>query len=381
MEFNLLVKVVDYAVRANMLNKATSLPMWLKNIIKKFFPKSVLEQKRWEHEYKTLIKNVKVADHITSIRLGIITDDMYRYGRFEAACLELGVPYILIDLMSNDWQQEVLSSECSAFLAYPFVMNHASKNAYDDRLKFLTDDLKKIVYPSVKSLWLWESKVRLSDWLKAHKVAHPKTSVFYKKEEAINYINRVSYPIVFKSDLGATASGVEIIHNKNRAKELISICFGNGYLRNGADKNDLQYGVVLFQEYIANTREFRLIKVNNSYFGYEKLKVGEFHSGSHSWKDMRPSDKMLTLTKDIMDIEGFSSAAIDFFQGEDGVLLVNEVQALFGMVDSFEQCVVDGISGRMVFDEVTSTWIFEAGIFCQNYLCNQRVLEVLDKLK
>jgi hypothetical protein len=55
-----------------------------------------------------------------------------------------------------------------------------------------------------------------------------------------------------------------------------------------ADPRDRQWGSVLFQQYIPDAREWRMIRIGDSFFGYEKIKVGEFHSGSHKWSYSRP---------------------------------------------------------------------------------------------
>ena len=71
---------------------------------------------------------------------------------------------------------------------------------------------------------------------------------------------------------------------------------------------------------------------------------------------------------------------VDIFQTDDGRLLVNELQAIFGQARSREICRVDGKSGRMIFDNEVENWEFEEGTFCQNYMCNLRVKMLLEKL-
>jgi hypothetical protein len=123
-----------------------------------------------------------------------------------------------------------------------------------------------------------------------------------------------------------------------------------------------------------------MIRIGESYFGYEKLKKGDFHSGSHLWNYSRPKSDLLDFVKGVTEKAGFTSMDLDIFEIPDRRYLVNELQTVFGMGHPYEMCVVDGKPGRMLFDRRSNSWKFEAGNFCQNYLCNLRVQTVLAML-
>jgi hypothetical protein len=71
---------------------------------------------------------------------------------------------------------------------------------------------------------------------------------------------------------------------------------------------------------------------------------------------------------------------LDVFQTNDGRLLVNEMQGVFGMGNPYEMCVIDDHPGRMLWDEDQKQWLFEPGTFCQNHIWNMRVLYVLKEI-
>jgi hypothetical protein len=71
---------------------------------------------------------------------------------------------------------------------------------------------------------------------------------------------------------------------------------------------------------------------------------------------------------------------LDVFVTAGGEMLVNELQAVFGMGGPYEMCVIDGVPGRMVHDTEPGAWRFEEGRFCHNYLCNLRVEAVLRQI-
>lgn len=50
----------------------------------------------------------------------------------------------------------------------------------------------------------------LNYYLGAINIPHPQTYVFYNKNEALEYLNNSKYPIVMKSSIGASGTGVFI---------------------------------------------------------------------------------------------------------------------------------------------------------------------------
>jgi hypothetical protein len=157
-------------------------------------------------------------------------------------------------------------------------------------------------------------------------------------------------------------------------------CFKKGTIRKYDDPRDREWGVVLFQEYIPNVREWRIAAIGTSYFGYEKLKQGDYHSGSLLRAYSRPRDELLFLAKKVMDEGRFTSLAFDIFEAKDGRYMVNELQTMFGMSRP-EMCVVNRKAGRMLFKPDSNSWVFENGDFCRNSLRNLRVQTLLTMLK
>ncbi len=72
--------------------------------------------------------------------------------------------------------------------------------------------------------------------------------------------------------------------------------------------------------------------------------------------------------------------AVDVFETTDGRYLVNELQTTFGLHVEDGLPVKEGKPGRFLFDDTTRTWCFEEGQFCQNELCNLRVLTLLEQM-
>jgi hypothetical protein len=308
--------------------------------------------------------------------LGIIKGFWHGHWPYIAACRDLGVAYKVLDISGPDWLEVVEQSGCDAFLVSPSVQLSIWKQMYDERLRVIANDLGRIIFPNYDEIWFYESKRRMFYWLEANGVPHPKTWVFYDLKQALDFVERAALPIVYKSDLGAGASGVRIFRDRTALRRHVKRCFKKGFTTSARCANDKEWGSILLQEYLPDAREWRIVRIGDSYFGYEKLKRGDFHSGSlqRSYSEVR--DELLYFAKKVMDTGDFTSMDLDIFETSDGRYLVNELQTVFGMSRP-EMCVVDGKAGRMVLRPELKSWEFEAGDFCRNHLCNLRVESLL----
>jgi glutathione synthase/RimK-type ligase-like ATP-grasp enzyme len=357
-------------------------PKPLKNWGYSVFGGHALDQRNWQREYdRVLVEARRMPIKHPDVKLGIVKDKMLRHSYYEAACLELGVPYEVIDITGDDWIEQVRATDFDAYVVRPFVLDAAGKHLYDDRVRMLTEDLGKLVYPSPKSLWLYESKSRVAHWLEAHDVAAPKTWVFSDRQNALDFVATAEFPIVFKTDVGSEALGVEIVRDCQRAQRLIKKCFGRGYIPKRGGPQDRQLGLVLFQEFIPNAREWRVVRIENSYFGHRKGRKGDFHSGSKVIEFDTPPRELLEFVRDVTDRGNFSNMALDILEDETGTYRVIELHTYFGC-NSPHVMAVNGVPGRYVHDPSQGIWRFEPGDeFNRNASCNLRIKDLLLKLK
>ena len=311
---------------------------------------------------------------------GIATAHNNRHKRFAAACRDLGVPYRFVDITSSEWLDNVRAFPFDMLLVWPSVHLTVAKRMFDERLAVINEELGIPIYPSLKALWLYESKYRMTYWLAAHEVPQPHTRVFFRLAEAMDYADKVDLPIITKTDLGSGSMGVWVFRNRQALLKYVRRSFRSGAPTRLSDSRDRQWGSVLFQEYIPDAREWRMIRIGNSFFGYEKIKVGDFHSGSHKWSYSQPPDELLDLIERVTDIGDFSSMDLDVLVAKDGRALVSEMQTVFGMGNPWEMCVVDGKPGRMIRAGDTGKWVFEAGSFCDHWMCTLRVQAALERL-
>jgi glutathione synthase/RimK-type ligase-like ATP-grasp enzyme len=362
--------------------KKNLVPNRLKKNIQKYLDVGNLRKASWISQ-DPYANNPPVSSYKSKYPyiFGIIKEFWHMHWHYIAACRDLGVAYKVLDISGPDWQDIIKKSNCDAYLVRPSVQFSIWKQMYDERFSAMTKDMDKIIFPTFDELWIWESKRRMHYWLKANDIPHPKTWIFYNFEQSIELIDKIELPVVYKTNMGSGASGVIIFRKKALLKNHVKQCFKKGFTTYRRGPHDKEYGSIFLQEYIPDAKEWRIIRIGNSYFGYEKEKVGDFHSGSHRSHHSQPPSKLLDFSKSITNKGKFLSMDLDIFITSNGRYLVNELQPIFGMEHTSEMCVVDGRPGRMLFDNKNNAWKFEAGNFCQNNLCNLRVMTLLQILE
>ena len=307
--------------------------------------------------------------------IGIFRDFMGLHQSYIKAAEDIGVRYQIIDLISSDWLAQVKASECTLFFVWPNPFHSAWKTLYDDRITVIERELKRNVYPRLDEFWIWESKRRMAYWLEAHAVKHPKTWVLYDYDEAISFAQKVELPVVFKPDFGDCARGIKIVRKRSDAVVLAKNAFHKGFHVEGHHPNDRVWGCVIFQEFIGDAREWRLVKIGDSLFCQLKGKLGDFHSGTRLVEYENPPKKLLDFAIEICDKGNFDCMSLDILEDKIGNFYVLELQTVFGIDAWIFYMAIDGIPGRYIITNKNGKheYVFEKGVFCENDCCNLRI--------
>jgi hypothetical protein len=316
--------------------------------------------------------------------------------RWVQSCVNKNISYSVVDLTRENWLEEIQEKQPELLLAKPSGLTSPFKVLYDERLDIIVNEIRIPCFPTLSEIKIYENKKYFSYWLYANKIPHPKTSVFYFEEEAIIFSNKqTTFPIVAKTNIGASGSGVVIIENKKEMLQYIRGTFqGNGAkkrvgpnLKKGkliyrafnlmlkpkkiiekyaiymARAIDAQRDFVLLQEFIPHQYEWRVVRLGESFFAHKKMLLGNMTSGSLLKDYGNPPLELLDFVKELTDRFNFKSMAVDLFEKSPSKYLVNEMQCIFGQSDSY-QMKVDGIIGRYLY--VNEKWVFEEGDFNTN---------------
>lgn len=344
-------------------------------------------------------------------KLAILTNERPDdFKLWELACKNRAdrLEYRIIDLTSGKWFEEIKLNNFDYLLTKPSCQTNPFKQLYDERLKILVNELKFKAFPTLDEVLIYENKRYFSFWLKANKIPHPTTEVFYDQKEAIDFLSRSKFPLVGKLNIGASGHGIAVLKNKNESEKYVNQIFTTGsasktgpniskgkllkrifnklmnpkQLMNrlkvyNAIAADVQKGYVIFQEYIPHQFEWRVVRIGDSFFAHKKLVKREKASGSLLKGYENPPVSLLDFVKGITDRFGFYSQAVDIFETERNKYLVNEMQCVFGQSDPY-QMLVDGKPGRYIFEN--NKWKFEEGDFCTNQCYDLRLDYVIDRL-
>lgn len=320
------------------------------------------------------------------------------------------VNYKIVDLTRNNWIENIKIKPFDFLLAKPGGLTSSFKQLYDERISILVNELSYPVYPSLTEILIYENKRYLSYWLKAKNLSHPETWVFYNKQEALDFIEKSSFPIVAKTNIGASGSGVKVIKDAKEADLYINSTFSGGgvkkrwgpnfnssglirrglhYIFNPKDikkkiniykkiRNDIQRDFVIFQEFISHDFEWRCVRIGDSFFAHKKIVNKNSASGSLLKEYENPPFELLDFIKDMTEKYNLSSVAIDMFESDERGYLVNEIQCFFGQSDPY-QMLVDGRPGRYIYQN--GNWNFEEGDFNSNESYDLRIEHVIDILR
>ncbi|MFN1215987.1 RimK family alpha-L-glutamate ligase [Chryseobacterium kwangjuense] len=141
---------------------------------------------------------------------------------------EKNIPYVLLNAFDNDIIKQIKDHKATHF------MWHFNQNYFEDMLhaKNLFRSVNQIgikTYPNEESYWHFDDKVAQKYLLEALEVPLVKADVFYHQKEAEKYIEKTSFPKVFKLKGGAGSINVKLVKTKQEAKKLVNKAFNGGF--------------------------------------------------------------------------------------------------------------------------------------------------------
>jgi len=195
---------------------------------------------------------------------------------------------------------------------YDAVMWHhthlyAKDKIFAQQLLFALEQAGKKVFPNFNSSWHFDDKLGQKYLFEALDIPAPNSYAFYSKKEAMTWVNRTSFPKVFKLRAGAGSYNVSLVHNKSQATKLVNKAFGAGfpiyskwnnlkdkwasYKRGNATLFDVmksmgrvvystnlartlgrEKGYVYFQDFLPNNdHDIRVIVIDNKAFAIKRL--------------------------------------------------------------------------------------------------------------
>ena len=313
-----------------------------------------------------------------------------------AACKDLGVDYEIVDITSFEWIKNVQQSNADGFFCPSNCVSQELKTIQDERYYFVSQVMRRPIYPDYTGLYIHESKRNMAAWLEINGYPHAQTRTFTNRKEASEYLEQCQYPIVTKANVGAGASKVVIVKSKREAMRMMKKCltdskfkfrysggayrmkFHHAFLPRVKDVRNRQKDYFIVQDFVPNVmHEWRILKIGDSYMGHQKLLKGDFASGSGLVGWVAPPKELLNMVREICEKGGFPCMDVDIFETKEGKYSINELQASFGSYLDY-QMSIDGHHGRYVYKD--GDFVFEEGdfnVFGSNKLKIEHFINIL----
>ncbi|MGV8962761.1 MAG: ATP-grasp domain-containing protein [Candidatus Saccharimonadaceae bacterium] len=141
-------------------------------------------------------------------------------------CQEHNVPYKLVNCYDSSIIQQL--SDCDGLMWHWSHEDYRAQN-FARQLIYALEKKGLQVYPNFNSCFHFDDKVGQKYLFEAIDAPLVKTFTFYDKKNALEWINKTSFPKVFKLRGGAGSANVKLIKNKYSAKRVVNKAFGNGF--------------------------------------------------------------------------------------------------------------------------------------------------------
>ena len=298
-------------------------------------------------------KEMKIAIHHVP---GSFSDRWIEY------CKENGIPYKIVNVYQPNIVQQV--ADCDAFMWHHHHGNYKDV-LFAKQLLYSLQIAGKRVFPDFNTGWHFDDKVGQKYLLEAIGAPLVPSYVFYTKREAMEWIEKTTFPKVFKLRGGAGAMNVRLMKTKREAKRLVKQAFGRGFSqfnrfsylkeryerwRRGKDTllgvckgvgrlvvpteyakmHAREKGYVYFQDFVpGNQFDVRIVVVGNKAFGLKRLvRKNDFRasgSGNIVYNRSEIDERCVRLAFEVAKKLYSQSIALDFVFDSNREPLIVEI--------------------------------------------------------
>lgn len=205
-------------------------------------------------------------------------------------------------------------------------------------------------FPSFNEVWSYENKIRANYLYELYGLPSIPTFISHSKEEALEYLNKTSFPIISKISTGSSSYGVDKIDSIDEGKKLVEQAFSyrgkKTYFKYLSQKD-----YVYFQDFIDDaTYDLRVICIGDELLGYYRYpNKGDFRaSGAGNYEKKAIPTEALDLAYKVREAFGATCLATDFVYSEKRNQFLIIESSIFIGVDTCEQLSIDGVPGKYI---------------------------------
>lgn len=283
--------------------------------------------------------------------------------RWIAYCELNGIPYKVVNCLDSNIIKELSSSDA---LLWHWYHADAREQLTARNIIMAAEVMGVKVFPSTPSCWHFDDKIAQKYLLEAIDAPLVPTYVFYDLKEALQWIDRTSFPKVFKLRRGAGSNNVKLARSATEARALAERAFSSGFspvphygrdalkrYRVAKRRGDLlnavkripetlatildrrrmmgrEKGYVYFQDFIpGNDFDTRVTVIGDRAFAYTRnVRPGDFRasgSGDVVYETERVNRKCVEIAFNVTRKIGSQSMAFDFVLEEEQQPFILEV--------------------------------------------------------
>jgi glutathione synthase/RimK-type ligase-like ATP-grasp enzyme len=146
--------------------------------------------------------------------------------RWIAYCENQGIPYRVVNCLDSDIIAQLALSDA---LLWNWSHGDPQEQLMARHVIMAAETMGVTVFPSTPTCWHFDDKIAQKFLLEAIGAPLVPTYVFYCLKEALYWIDRASFPKVFKLRKGAGSSNVKLVNNSRQAKALARQAFLKGF--------------------------------------------------------------------------------------------------------------------------------------------------------
>ena len=224
-------------------------------------------------------------------RLGICVDSAGWWNRYVEYARARSLEYCVIEMERSDWLEKV--QPCSVIMWRP-NLDPPFCDQGKEKIYFLETFFGKRVVPNWATFWHYNNKRAQAYFFQTVGIPTPQTWVSFSREEALEAVQGLGFPIVSKTAGGAASTNVRLLRTAREAMREIKQVFHVGRVAKVAARlgMDLRFTprtrnrYLLWQEYVpGNTRDLRVTVIGKRHvFAFwRQNRQGDFRaSGSGS---------------------------------------------------------------------------------------------------
>lgn len=291
--------------------------------------------------------------------------------RYERFCKINNIPYSFFDITNSDWLEK--AEEFDIFVCHT-PSNPAYQEMIESKIYILEKVIGKMCFPSYHEIWQYENKVRANYLYQYHNLPTIPTQVTHNLSEALEIVDKIEYPFITKTLIGASSSGVTLVQSKQQAKNRVNKIFSAGLKTQFPYEKQKDYFYA--QKFINDaTFDLRIMIVGDKVFGYYRYpKKGDFKASGSGIVDKKAIPfEAVKLAVDVRNKLNSRQMGVDLLYSEKEQKFYIIETSLFNQIDTPEQLVVDGIPGY--YDVSSENFVFKEGRFWIQELLMEYVIK------